>query len=94
MTITRYRKRPVEVDTVEWTGDNLDELTAFTDGNFRLVDDGQFLDPEITAMVFDSFHDTWVGLKTGHRIVEGVRGEFYPIDPDVLAETYEPVEAS
>lgn len=22
MTVTRYRKRPVEVDTIRWTGDN------------------------------------------------------------------------
>jgi hypothetical protein len=35
-------------------------------------------------------HTTWVGVKTGQWIVRGVKGEFYPIAEDVLAETYEP----
>jgi hypothetical protein len=89
-TATRYRKKPVTVDTVQWTGSNLDELIDFTGGDFLLVnaDEGGFA-PDITAKVYDKLHDTWVGVKTGQRIICGVQGEFYPIDLDVLAETYE-----
>jgi len=91
MTITRYRKRPVEVDTIEWTGSNINELIDFTGGDFRLVnpDDGDFA-PDVTAKVYDRLHDTWVGVKTGQHVIHGVKGEFYPIDPEVLATTYEP----
>ena len=92
MSTVRYRKLPVEVDTVQWTGDNLDELIAFTDGLFIPVDPGENLTPEYTGKVFDALHSTWVLVKTGQRVVRGVLGEFYPIAEEVLAETYEAID--
>lgn len=89
MSVVRYRKLPVEVDTVQCAGTNLDELIAFTGGDFLLTIPGEFDDPGITAKVYDSLHDTWVGVKTGQHVVQSVKGETYPIDEDVLAETYE-----
>jgi hypothetical protein len=91
MSVVRYRKLPVEVDTIQWTGTNLDELTAFTGGLFVPVDPGEGLTAEYTGKVFDALHSTWVLVKTGQHVVRGVLGEFYPIAEDVLAETYEPV---
>jgi hypothetical protein len=91
MSVVRYRKLPVVVDTVQWTGTNLDELTAFTGGLFIPVDPGEGLTGEYTGKVFDALHSTWVLVKTGQHVVRGVLGEFYPIAEDVLAETYEAV---
>ncbi|MCX5253581.1 hypothetical protein OOK27_05260 [Streptomyces canus] len=96
MTITRYRKRPVEVDTIQWTGTNEADVQAFTEGarNFYALDDEDREnsdDPEATATVYDKLHSTWILAYTGQHIVRGVKGEFYPIAEDVLAETYEPV---
>lgn len=96
MTVTRYRKRPVEVDTIQWTGSNEVEVQAFTGGarNFYALDDADREysdDPEATATVFDKLHSTWILVYTGQHIVRGVVGEFYPIAEAVLAETYEPV---
>lgn len=95
MTITRYRKRPIEVDTVQWTGSNEAELIAFTNHRFEAVPpEDRAEDPEITAQVFDVLHSTWVGVYTGQHVVCGVKGEFYPVAEDVLAETYEPAVVS
>ena len=41
--------------------------------------------------MYDRLHSTWVLVYTGQHIVRGVKGEFYPIAEDVLAETYEAV---
>ncbi len=94
MTAT-FRKRPVEVTAVEWSGNNFDEVTALTGPtNFDTVEpEDRGDDPEITAQVFDKLPSTWVGVKTGQWIIRGVVGEFYPIDPGVLADTYERVES-
>ncbi|MFF5984393.1 hypothetical protein ACFY78_36680 [Streptomyces olindensis] len=93
MTTTCYRKRPVEVDTVQWTGDNEAELVEFTGHRFEAIPAAARAEnPDVTAQVYDELHDTWVGVKTGQHIVRGVKGEFYPIAEDVLAETYERVE--
>lgn len=91
----RYRKRPVEVDTIQWTGDNIDELIDFTGGDFLLVNPGEGdFAPDVTAKVYDELHSTWVGVKSGQHVVRGVKGEYYPIAEDVFAETYERVDSS
>ncbi|MFD7996870.1 hypothetical protein [Streptomyces mexicanus] len=98
MTVTRYRKKPVEVDTIQWTGDNETDVQAFTGRqNFYALDDADRAgsdDPEATATVYDKLHSTWVLVYTGQHIVRGVKGEFYPIAEDVLAETYEPADSA
>lgn len=89
---TRYRKKPIEVDAIQWTGDNAEELAEFTGGQFHAAGNGRIIDdPRFNARVFDELHDTWVGVKTGQWVIKGVKGEFYPIDEQVLAETYEQV---
>ncbi|WP_329336144.1 hypothetical protein OG252_13245 [Streptomyces sp. NBC_01352] len=99
MTITRYRKRPVEVDTIQWTGDNEAEVQAFTGGPSTFYaldaeDRENSDDPEATAAVFDKLHSTWVLVYTGQHIIRGVKGEYYPIAEEVLAETYETVASA
>lgn len=103
---TRYRKRPVEVDAIQWTGDNEADVQAFTtvtapggsyvlSENFYALDEGDREncdDPEATATVYDRLHSTWILVYTGQHIVRGVRGELYPIAEDVLAETYDVVD--
>jgi hypothetical protein len=91
--VVRYRKRPVEVDTIQWTGNNEADVQAFTGApNFHALspeDREDSDDPEATATVYDKLHSTWMLVYTGQHIVRGVKGEHYPIAEDVLAETYE-----
>lgn len=87
MTAVRLRKRPVEIEAVRWLGDNFDELAAFTGGLFRHV----HTTAEYSSEVFDEMHGTWVQMQTGDWVIRGVKGEFHPIRPDVLAATYDPI---
>lgn len=89
--IVRRRKRPVEVDTMQWLGDNEADLIAFTNHHFEAVPpEDRVEDPEITAQVYDVLHSSWIGVKTGQHIARGVKNEHYPIDDgDILAKTYE-----
>lgn len=90
--MARYRQLPVEVEAIEWTGDNEAELIAFTGNRFQALDpEDRTDDPDATGAVFDVLHSTWVLVYPGQHVVRGVRGEFYPIAQDVLAETYEVV---
>ncbi len=96
MSAARYRKRPVIVEAIRYTGENVEEIQAFTGtGMFHLVheeDRARADDPEITAEVMDDLHSTWIGVKDGQWIIRGVRGEFHPCDPSVFLETYLPAE--
>jgi hypothetical protein len=104
--IVRRRKRPVEVDTIQWLGDNEADVRAFTtvtapDGSYVLSANFYALDaedrknsddPDATATVYDKLHSTWILVYTGQHIVRGVAGEFYPIAEAVLADTYDLVD--
>jgi hypothetical protein len=97
--VIRRRKKAIEVDTIQWLGNNEAEVQEFTGGasKFYALDDEDREnsdDPEATATVYDRLHSTWVLVYTGQHIVRGVKGEFYPIAEDVLAETYEDLPAA
>lgn len=85
MTAGTFRKKPVEVQAMQWTGGlaSSDELVQWTRGNFTWYDD--------TGEVWDYLHETWVELEVGDWIIRGIQGEFYPCKQDIFAETYERV---
>lgn len=84
----RFRKKPVTVEAVQWTGDNVNELwDVFGAENIYGPTEKN---PDwliITTLEGD------MRANVGDWIIRGVMGELYPCKPDVFAETYEPVEA-
>lgn len=82
--MAKYRKKPVEIEAVQWTGSNVDEIKEFVgkaldfgyiDGSFKIAT----LEGTMTA-------------SRGDFIIKGVQGEFYPCKPDIFEQTYELVE--
>ncbi|MQA92904.1 MAG: hypothetical protein GEU90_22220 [Gemmatimonas sp.] len=80
----RYRSKPSEIEALQWTGDNLDELTEF-EAPAGLVN-GQLV---LMAGVDGAQGD--VPVPVGHWIVR-VPGDFsdhWPVDPDYFKNKYE-----
>ena len=86
----KYRKKPVVIEAVEWTGYNRDEVLALVAGG----------DPRGERVVEMAGEDA-LRIRTlegdmiavpGSYIIRGVKGELYPCRPDIFAATYEPVE--
>lgn len=86
-----FRKRPVEIQAVQFDGANAAEISTFTRGSFRLLAAPHPGSPDVIAEVWDKLHHTWVGVKAGDWILRGVQGEFYPVDSQVMEQTYEAV---
>jgi hypothetical protein len=91
-----YRSKPIEVEAILFTGDNLEEVQEFCLVNApsffqRVEEEDRSDDPEITAQVWDKLHSTWVGVKDGQYIIKGTKGEFYPCDAEVFEQKYEEV---
>lgn len=97
--MSRYRKKPVEIEAMQWDG------TA--NGATRIID--WILGHGSTATYTCSNPDRCaehdgdtphaISIRTlegtmradlGDYVIRGLRGEFYPCKPDIFAATYEP----
>ena len=71
----KYRKKPVVIEAIQWTGDNLPELRKM-DGFDKVY--SCFMG-ELTISTLEGAHHASVG----DYIIKGVHGEFYPCKPDI-----------
>ena len=85
--MSKFRKKPVVIEAIQWTGLNVKELESFTQNEFYQseVDFGtsfgsiKTLEGKHTVTQFD-----WV--------IKGVKGEHYACKPDIFEQTYEAVD--
>ena len=83
--IKKYRKRPVEVEAIQFDGWNWREVHQFI-SNGPLMFSQNFGKEDYILI------DTLEGVmqaKVGDYIIKGVHGEFYPVKPGIFRETYE-----
>lgn len=89
----RYRKKPIEVEAIQWTGENAIDVAIFCEE--LLPEDGigqrLFHDPRTTFFIIRTLEGD-MEVSKGDWIIKGVKGEFYPCKPDIFQLTYEPVE--
>ena len=85
----KYRKKPVIVDAIQWTGSNKNEVYKWEKscgGEAMLV--------VREDMGFVYVHTLEGSMKANKNdwIIKGVKGEFYPCKPDIFEQTYEVVK--
>lgn len=81
----RYKKKPVEIEAVQWTGENLEEVIAFCKF-VKLAREGR----GAINLYISTFEGIYACSK-GDYIIKGIAGEFYPCKPDIFKATYEEV---
>lgn len=77
----KYRKKPITIEAVQWTGRNIEEIERFT-GNkarYNLV---------LNTFEIETLEGTMIA-NVDDYIIKGVKGEFYPCKPDIFEQTYE-----
>lgn len=96
MGIMRWRKLPVEVDVLEWTGDNATEVMLFVGQQLQVSVPPRQMQiemdcpPEAFTIIIPTLEGDHTAIK-GDYIIKGVKGEFYPCKPDIFKMTYEKV---
>ncbi|MBP3245540.1 MAG: hypothetical protein J6M59_10635 [Bacteroidaceae bacterium] len=96
--IGTYRKKPVVIEAVQWTGDNPCEIQEFAGNAAKITK----YDPAIdNAGVFVGFVERdrlELSIQTlegemkaaiGDYIIKGVNGEFYPCKEEIFEKTYD-----
>ncbi len=91
----KYRKKPVVVEAVRWTGSNLEEIRNFVGSDLieecvELFDIKRTLKEMLVDIAIDTLEGT-MRVDYGDYIIKGVQGEFYPCKPDIFEQTYEEV---
>ena len=79
-----YKKKPVVIEAIQWTGDNLEEVKDFleiTHENYKPLQPKNSL--------FIKTLEGKMEASIGDFIIKGVQGEFYPCKPDIFEQTYE-----
>jgi hypothetical protein len=82
--IKKYRKKPVVIEAVRWTGENYEEIAKFMD--YKDIDDTEGGAVLIIETLEGDFR-----ASVGDWIIKGITNEFYPCKPDVFSKTYEEV---
>lgn len=75
----RYRKKPVIIEAIKWTGSNWNEIVEW--GCACAQDqDNNLLIPTLEGVMYAS---------PGDMVIRGIKDEIYPCKPDIFEQTYE-----
>lgn len=78
----KYRKKPVVIDALQWTGENREEMIEFVN-NEAVVGIEWIAIPTLEGVM---------KATVGDYIIRGVHDELYSCKPDIFAKTYEKVD--
>ena len=87
-----YRKKPVAIEAIQYTGDNGLEIKEWSDGAAyeSPVLEPSCANPTGAYVQVKTLEGTMTGI-VGDYIIRGVKGEYYPCKPDIFDKTYEKV---
>lgn len=77
----KFRKKPVVIEAIRFTGRNDSEVLAFCPGARDPIDTKP-------SLIIPTLEGEML-VSVGDWIIRGVKGEFYPCKPDIFEATYE-----
>ena len=80
--IEQFVKKHSIVEAIQWTGKNEHEVMKFVGSHCCLVDKSNGKALIINTLEGDHY------ASVNDWIVKGVKGEFYPVKPDIMEQTY------
>jgi len=95
----KYKKKPVVIDAVQWTGENHREMfdflteNAFDKESMQVSGEHFYIDHNKVegGLIIKTLEGQHLA-SIGDFIIRGVKGEYYPCKPDIFHQTYEKVE--
>ncbi len=91
----KFRKKPVVIEAVQFSGSNSNEIIKWAWQGFKVRIGQKIGDPTDPSTFEGLIIPTLEGehlAKPKDWIIKGVKGEFYPCKPDIFEMTYEAVE--
>ncbi len=93
LKVRQYRKKPVIVEAVELTEENMKEVAKWINENStRTAYIGKSDFDGRRVLIIHTLEGKYQAYPQLDIIVRGTRGEVYPVKRDIFEEIYEPVE--
>jgi hypothetical protein len=85
----KFRKKPVVIEAVQFTGENRREVLSFS---YPKLSEDALRGAEVMRLpvVIETLEGDMTA-SLGDWIIRGIKGEIYPCKPDIFEATYEPV---
>ena len=86
--MTTFRKKPIEVEAMQWTGDNIAAIWDWggTAGIYGPTEEN----PD--QLILTTIHGEQAVARVGDWVIREPRADrFYPCKPDIFEATYDPV---
>lgn len=80
-----YKKKPVIVEAIQWTGENEQQIFKWMSSHNK--HDYCMANGHMIIKTLEGDHIA----NIGDFIIRGVHGEYYPCKPDIFQKTYEHV---
>lgn len=79
--IKKYKKRPIAIEAIQFTGYNYQEIQEFAGEQCKL--------DKVNAQFYIHTLEGDMLISPTDYVIKGVKGEFYPCRADIFLETYE-----
>ena len=80
----KYRKKPVEIEAIQWDGENTTEILSFCSDCYS------YLRNDLPVLAINTLEGNMTA-SIGDYVIKGIKGEFYACKPDVFLLTYDQV---
>ena len=89
--MNKYRKKPVVIEAVQWTGENTFEVKQFCKDSYETPSASTTTPNELVIITLEDGETNKAKhvASVGDYIIKGVEGEFYPCKPDIFNKTYD-----
>ena len=85
--MSKYRKKPVVIEAIQWRGPNHEEVKAFLGDDYVALTSERH--PGGKSKIVVRTLEGTIRADIGDWIIRGVAGEHYPCKPDIFEATYE-----
>lgn len=94
--MAKFRKKPVEIEAIQYNNLNKEEIENFVGYELRSVIDSQHYDQGLpispTRFLYINTLEGEMQVNPGDYVIRGIKGEFYPCKPDIFEATYDKVD--
>lgn len=88
--VKRYRTKPCEIEAIEFTRESYNEVVSFTDNKAKDLIVEKCINGKAYCKI-ETLEGDMIATE-GDFIIKGLRGEFYPCNPDVFKKKYEVIK--